>query len=124
MDQKLNIKALTDFTGFVKRCHWTSPKHSWHEVLNELYETLDGKFDEFVEAYLGKFPDGVEVEDVYFEDSEGNLQRMDGLGSIFNLASDLLDYLEPFSELDSGLMSIFDDIKEALSKAMYLLRME
>lgn len=128
--EKLNLNILTSVLGIVKCSHWMSEKHRHHKILDELYSDLQKDFDEFVESLIGKFGSfSVEYEDVILKDEENNilytslLSEEDLLNCIERYTSRLINYLSDFASKDSGLSSIFDDIKNHIYKALYQLRM-
>lgn len=143
MDKKLNLKYILDALGFVKASHWMAEKHSHHVVLDELYKTLDKKFDEYVEAFAG-----CEGELIYSTDTDNEKFEAEFLNNEFvgNESDPVLEEgledeyaemhrfikvvakavnktLDEFDEVSSSLASIHDDIKQAFEKADYLLKM-
>lgn len=134
--EPLNLKVFTEVLSIVKGAHWMAEKHSQHKILDDLYGELSTSFDEFVEAFIGKYHGDVEFSSVGVTEEnligeEEDLSSMSFRMSPVTIISDVertaagfCDYLEPYSEEDSGLASIFDDIKNSLHKALYLLRMD
>ena len=122
MDKKLNLNAFTFTLGVIKCVHWMVDKHSHHKILDDLYDELYDSFDAFVESFIGKYKDGVYVGEVEMSDRE-KYSSFDKIEDVEETLKDLCNYLEMFKDLDSGLSSIYDDIKNSTNKAMYLLRM-
>ena len=123
MEEKLNLNAFTFTLGVVKCVHWTAKKHSHHKILDDLYDELYDSFDEFVESYIGKFKEDFYIGEIEMSERE-RYSSFDSVEDVSETLKDFCDYLKPFSEKDSELSSVFDDIKNSINKAMYLLRMD
>lgn len=123
MEEKLNLNSFTFTLGVVKCVHWMTKKHSYHKILDDLYDELYDSFDEFVESYIGKFKDGFYVGEIEMSERE-RYSSFDSVEDVSETLKDFCRYLKPFSEKDSELSSIFDDIKNSINKALYLLRMD
>lgn len=122
MNEKLPLDLFTSVLSAIKISHWTATKHSAHKVLDELHDDLQGNFDKFVESYIGLLKDeyttsGIELG--FDEDDEMIIRTTD----IVKILKSFLIKLKPFAEKGSELMSIYDDIKNDINKAIYLLNM-
>lgn len=116
--KELPLDLFTAVLSAVKIGHWVAKKHSAHKVLDELYDDLYEDFDKFVESYLGLFENSYKTEG--FKISSDDEIPPKEIVSILNM---FLVTLKPYAEKNSELMSIYDDIKNDINKAVYLLNM-
>lgn len=117
----MNLLLFTDFLSFIKIQHWVAVKHSHHIILNDLYEEMSDKIDEFVECSLGLLsPDRVEVEPNPI-DAEMDLELHLKIMKRYN---DFFASCQSIAEGYSSLESLLDDMTNIVSKACYLLKMK
>ena len=117
----MNLNLFTDFLTFIKIQHWVAAKHSHHTILGDLYESLDDKFDEFIECSLGLFQvSRVEIESNPIDaqmDLELHLKIMQRYNEFHNKCKEIAGD-------NSALLSLLDDMTNIVSRACYLLKMK
>ena len=100
--------------------HWQTTSFSQHKAYGEIYESLDGNIDEFVEACMGKHGrpkytggytiDGEDLEEIELGEF---LTQIEGF---------LISFNEVYDETkDSDLLNIRDEMLSDLNKLRYLL---
>ncbi len=116
----MQFTIFLKFLNIIKLLHWKATSHSTHKVLDDLYEEMSDKIDEFVECYLGFFPsptaesaiDGLETPDgeeykIFLVSSYQDMRRVAG-----SMAKD-----------NTSLLSLLDDMDNIMAKSVYLLKM-
>jgi hypothetical protein len=103
--------------------HWQTTSFSQHKAYGEIYESLDGFIDDFVEACMGKhgrpsYEGGytIQGQDI----SEISVQNfVDGV-CIFLI--ELTGVFDP--QIDSDLLNLRDEMLHGFNKLKYLLTLE
>lgn len=117
----MNLNLFTDFLTFIKIQHWVAAKHSHHVILGDLYDSLDDKFDEFIECSLGLFQvSRVEIESNPIDaqmDLELHLKIMQRYNEFYIKCKEIAGD-------NSALLSLLDDMTNIVSRACYLLKMK
>jgi hypothetical protein len=114
------ISPFLSIVNQLKVYHWQTYSFSEHKSFGDVYDSLSGKIDEFVEAYQGIFG-RVIAEAGFFEFSVENFSP-DHVATIDGWIS----YLKSFSEDEnlnrrSDLLNIRDEMLADLNKLKYLL---
>jgi len=97
--------------------HWATNSFSEHSALGDFYSGLDGKADDFVEAYMGKY---------------GQL-KIEGYPEVYSLPkSNPVAHLEELSDnvktirdklpQDTELQNLIDEIADLIDSTLYKLR--
>ena len=100
--------------------HWQTTSFSQHKAYGEIYESLDGFIDDFVEACMGKhgrpkFLGGYTIDGEDLEEIELGefLTQIEGF---------LISFTEIYDpQADSDLLNIRDEMLSSLNKLRYLL---
>ena len=100
--------------------HWQTTSFSQHKAYGEIYESLDGNIDEFVEACMGKhgrpkYTGGYTIDGEDLEEIE--------LGA---LLTQVVEFFVSFNEIydremDSDLLNLRDEMLHEVNKLRYLL---
>jgi DNA-binding ferritin-like protein len=103
--------------------HWQTTSFSQHKAYGEIYESLDGNIDEFVESCMGKhgrpkYSGGYTIEG---EDLE-EIDVEEFLSQVINF---LLSFNESYDQtLDSDLLNLRDEMLSDVNKLKYLLTLK
>ena len=114
------VLALVKIQVQFRFMHWQTTSFSQHKAYGEIYESLDGNIDEFVEACMGKHGrpkytggytiDGEDLEEIELGEF---LTQIEGF---------LISFNEVYDETkDSDLLNIRDEMLSDLNKLRYLL---
>jgi hypothetical protein len=118
------LSAMLEFQNQVKIFHWQTYGYSEHESFGELYDSLSGHIDEFVEVFMGKY--GRIVAKDSFVLTLQNYKSISPLESMNNfisfLSSDLPSQLDPAKDTD--LLNIRDEILGSVNKTKYLITLK
>jgi DNA-binding ferritin-like protein len=140
--ESCELDATIQFGIFLKKVqsilhllHWYSKNYNVHEILGNLYETLDKKFDKLQEEIIGtsrennvlfpSFSPFLDIDNI--EQYKGNIE--DTILNYKILAKCLQDILTSIefknytNSINSGINNTVDDVLTALNKANYLLSM-
>jgi DNA-binding ferritin-like protein len=114
------VLALVKIQVQFRFMHWQTTSFSQHKAYGEIYESLDGFIDDFVETCMGKhgrpkFSGGYNIEGEDLEEIE--------LGELLNQVEGfLLSFNEIYDQqVDSDLLNIRDEMLSSLNKLRYLL---
>ena len=103
--------------------HWQTTSFSQHKAYGEIYESLDGNIDEFVEACMGKhgrpkFSGGYQI-------SGEDIAEMDLDAFIEQTCDFLISLTETFDpQQDSDLLNLRDEMLGDVNKLKYLLTLK
>ena len=103
--------------------HWQTTSFSQHKAYGEIYESLDGNIDEFVESCMGKhgrpkYSGGYTIEGE-------NLEEIDVEEFLSQVINFLLSFNESYDQtLDSDLLNLRDEMLSDVNKLKYLLTLE
>ena len=123
MENSEIVLALVKIQVQFRFMHWQTTSFSQHKAYGEIYESLDGLIDDFVEACMGKhgrpsYQGGytIQGQDI----SEISVQNfIDGV-CIF-----LVEFTEVYDpQLDSDLLNLRDEMLHGFNKLKYLLTLE
>lgn len=128
---------LSKTLSHIHMTHWYMTNFNAHEILGDLYETLDSLFDKLQEEIIGTCkssgavfpsfsPDSIDLEDIelYKEDKDILLE---------NFSKNIIKFLAILKSqeirlyldsVDSGINNTIEDIVSAINKANYLLSMD
>lgn len=118
------LSSMLQFQNQVKIFHWQTYGYAEHKTFGELYDSLSGNIDEFIETFMGKY--GRIVAQNTFDLSLQNykavspVQTLDAF--ITFLSSDLPSQLD--SAKDTDLLNIRDEILGDVNKTKYLLTLK
>ncbi len=118
------LSAMLEFQNQVKIFHWQTYGYAEHKTFGELYDSLSGHIDEFVEVFMGKY--GRIVAKDSFVLTLQNYKSISPLESMNNfisfLSSDLPSQLD--STKDTDLLNIRDEILGDVNKTKYLITLK
>lgn len=102
--------------------HWQTQNYAEHEAFGNIYDSLTGLADNFMEVYMGKygrpsFSGKLNIELSQYSDSPEKLIK----AYIKILSEDVTKSLE---ESDTDLMNIRDEMLAELNKLLYLLTLK
>lgn len=118
------ITTLLTLQTQLRVLHWQTKSYAEHQALGGLYETLDGKIDEFVETFSGRY--GVpavkgeyKLTLVNYKDNAAVVEILDA--AISYMTKEISALLKPE---DTDLLNIRDEMIGAINKTKYLLRLK
>ncbi len=118
------LSSMLQFQNQVKIFHWQTYGYAEHKTFGELYDSLSGHIDEFVETFMGKY--GRIVAQNTFELSLQNyksLSPIQAMDTFINfLIQDLPSQLD--TSKDTDLLNIRDEILGSVNKTKYLLTLK
>jgi hypothetical protein len=119
----MQIPTLFKILNQIRILHWQTRSHATHTALGDLYASLDGLMDNFVEVYSGKYgfiklesSASISVDDISRVDPEGFL------GEVSQYLHG--EFSKNLSDKDSDLANIRDEMMAIVNKTRYLLRQE
>lgn len=109
---KAHCGKLLGLLGSLRAAHWNAPTQTNdHEALGELYETLDGLVDEYVESSMGKKPEKVTPESCDCDPNDPAAVLDAGERIVTGMRGDRED-----------LNNLVADMEKAINKTRYLLK--
>lgn len=100
----------------VRYMHWMTTDYIAHKQLGELYETLDGLVDRFVESYLGTHSSDKVSRVALQQESQTYSQILINIKAYYKDLRKSMD--------DTALENIIDEITGAIDQTLYILRMQ
>jgi len=118
------ITTLLTLQAQLRVFHWQTKSYAEHQALGGLYDSLEGRIDEFVETFSGRYGVPVAKNDykltvVNYKDNAGCVEYIDK--TIAYMVKDVPAMLKPD---DTDLLNIRDEMIGALNKTKYLLRLK
>lgn len=122
--KKKNIVAFfMEMTNTIKIYHWNTHSFAQHKATDELYASLNTNMDLFVETLLGKKQDRISSVEKTIKIANPRNKR-----ELVGKINKYISYLEKldvcFSEKETDLLNIRDEIMGDLNKFKYLLTLE
>lgn len=109
----------------IRLLHWQTKSYARHIATDNLYSTLDGLVDQFVEAYMGRYgrismPQGTTLELMEFDHPEGELDEP--VQYLERVRDQLVTGIPKllFAEEDVDLLNIRDEMVQIINKTLYL----
>jgi DNA-binding ferritin-like protein len=119
-----NVNFFLGLQNQFKILHWQTKGYARHKAFGEIYETLDGLIDEYVEICMGKHGR-------FALDNSTNTIQMNNLSelNIVEFLQTAKNRLIGFSgelsqERDTDLLNLRDEMLGSLNKLAYLLTLE
>ena len=119
-----NVNFFLGLQNQFKILHWQTKGYARHKAFGEIYETLDGLIDEYVEICMGKHGR-------FVLDNSSNTIQMTNLAdlNIVEFLQTAKNRLIGFSgelsqERDTDLLNLRDEMLGSLNKLAYLLTLE
>lgn len=118
------ITTLLTLQAQLRILHWQTKSYAEHQALGGLYEALDGKVDEFVETFSGRYgvpaaKDSYKLTLVNYKDNAAVVEILDT--AISYMTKEVPSLLKPE---DTDLLNIRDEMIGAINKTKYLLRLK
>jgi len=126
---------LKKFQSYLHMLHWYSPNHNVHEILGEVYESIDGSFDKLQEEIIGTtrlngavFPminNHLDVDELsqYGRDVCQIIEFYNKASSELKTILCSIDFNQFVTTVQSGINNTKEDIITTLNKGSYLLSM-
>ena len=118
------ITTLLTLQAQLRVFHWQTKSYAEHQALGGLYDSLEGRIDEFVETFSGRYGVPAAKNDykltvVNYKDNAGCVEYIDK--TIAYMVKDVPAMLKPE---DTDLLNIRDEMIGAMNKTKYLLRLK
>ena len=123
MENSEIILTLVQIQTQFRFLHWQTTSYAKHKAYGDIYESLDGTIDEFVESCMGKhgrpkYAGGYQITGDDIE--EISLQNF-----IDSTCEFLIGFTEIFDQqLDSDLLNLRDEMLGDINKLKYLLTLK
>ena len=121
--KEITIKFL-EMLVMIKLFHWKTFEYSTHKATDELYSSLNGNVDKFIEVLLGKTglrTDLLKVKHLKMVDLSTNEQLKEKLSHFKKYLVDLKDNKFMKTMENTDLYNIRDEILSDLNQFLYLL---
>lgn len=121
--KEITIKFL-EMLVMIKLFHWKTFEYSTHKATDELYTSLNGNVDKFIEVLLGKTglrTDLLKVKHLKMVDLSNNEQLKEKLSHFKKYLVDLKDNKFMKTMENTDLYNIRDEILSDLNQFIYLL---
>jgi len=120
-DKSMFVKSFLEVLNMVKLYHWKTHSYAEHNATDDLYSSLNGHMDTFVEILMGKDESRVRMLEKRIRlmdfSSKSNLKK-----KIYEFREFLIDMnMHLDSSRDSDLLSVRDEILGDINKFLYLL---
>ncbi len=115
INEKVTV-VFFEMLMMVKLFHWKTHSFATHKATDELYDSLNGNIDKFIEVLLGKTGTRIDLT------KHKTIQIVD-LNSQVKLKSKIESFKTFLTNMNDGtdLMNIRDEILSDLNKFLYLL---
>ena len=115
------VHTFIEMLNVVKMYHWKTHSFSQHKATDELYSSLNGHIDTFVETLLGK--DGSRIEHwnkkIEIMQADNTAQFKSRVNEYRDFLIDLTNHFD--ANKDSDLLNIRDEILGDINQFLYLL---
>ena len=101
----------------VKLFHWKTHSFATHKATDELYDSLNGHIDTFIEVLLGKTGTRINL----LDKRSISLVDLNSQASLKSRIEQFKRFLERLPDQGTDLMNIRDEILGDLNKFLYLL---
>lgn len=120
------ITMMLESLMMIKLYHWKTHSFAGHKATDDLYETLNGHMDNFVEVLMGKMAgtraNFLNTKSVRLVDLSNKKQLVDRVNAIKKYLSSMETLVPMMNATD--LLNIRDEILGDLNKFLYLLTLE
>jgi hypothetical protein len=111
------INTLLSFQNLLQIYHWQTNNYSRHEVIGNLYKTMSGLNDKFIETYQSRKKLRIGEENIIFRDMNDE--------DLYNVLENMIDYLNNLNlKKMKGLANIRDEMIMEINRSIFLLDME
>lgn len=118
------LSSMLQFQNQVKIFHWQTYGYAEHKTFGELYDSLSGHIDEFVEVFMGKYGRIIAKDSFALTlQNYKSISPLDAMNAfIVFLSDDLSSQLD--ASKDTDLLNIRDEILASVNKTKYLLTLK
>ena len=118
------LSSMLEFQNQVKIFHWQTYGYAEHKTFGELYDSLSGNIDEFVETFMGKY--GRIMAQTNFNLTLENYKNMSPMGLMLDMENYLINELPTMldAKKDTDLLNIRDEILGSVNQTKYLLTLK
>jgi DNA-binding ferritin-like protein len=121
VSKRSNTKQITvyflEMLMMVKLFHWKTHSFATHKATDELYDSLNGHIDTFIEVLLGKTGTRINL----LDKRSISLVDLNSQASLKARIEQFKRFLERLPDQGTDLMNIRDEILGDLNKFLYLL---
>jgi DNA-binding ferritin-like protein len=121
VNKRSNTKQITvyfmEMLMMVKLFHWKTHSFATHKATDELYDSLNGHIDTFIEVLLGKTGSRINL----LGKKSVSLVDLNSQASLKARIEQFKRFLERLPDQGTDLMNIRDEILGDLNKFLYLL---
>ena len=121
VSNRSNTKQITvyfmEMLIMVKLFHWKTHSFATHKATDELYDSLNGHIDNFIEVLLGKTGSRINL----LDKRSISLVDLNSPASLKARIGKFKQFLERMPDQGTDLMNIRDEILGDLNKFLYLL---
>lgn len=121
VSKRSNTKQITvyfmEMLMMVKLFHWKTHSFATHKATDELYDSLNGHIDTFIEVLLGKTGARINL----LDKRSISLVDLNSQASLKARIEQFKRFLERLPDQGTDLMNIRDEILGDLNKFLYLL---
>ena len=116
IDKQITVYFM-EMLMMVKLFHWKTHSFATHKATDELYDSLNGHIDTFIEVLLGKTGSRINLT----KTKSISLVDLSSQASLKARIDKFKRFLEGLSDQGTDLMNIRDEILGDLNKFLYLL---
>jgi hypothetical protein len=118
------VTKLLTYQNQVKIQHWQTTSYSEHKSLGDLYDSLSGSIDEFIEVFMGKY--GRIVSPSTFNLVLENYKNLSPMSLMNDMESYLVNDVPTMldAKKDTDLLNIRDEMLASVNKTKYLLTLK
>lgn len=121
MNLNSNVKFLLELQAQLRILHWQTKSHAKHIAFGDVYTTLDGLIDLFVETSMGIYG-RFKLEDEHKTIQIQNLSEIDVLGLVKTVRGSLQQM--EINPKDTDLLNVRDEMLNTINKLSYLLTLK
>lgn len=119
------VSELLWLTNQIKEFHWFHDDAKKHEILGKLYDSFSEKVDEFVEVYMGMYPDEKSTSRSLLPALKPYEQDPALVPAFFQTMADYIKLLgKDVRVQDTDLLNVVQDMGNQLERTRYLYRMK
>lgn len=118
----------------LKMLHWYTNNFNYHNIIGDLYESLDNLFDKLQEEIIGTnsnicfpafSPDSINPEEILNLEQDLNsfIDQFNKITTILKAYLNSPEFYNYVSVVPSGLNNVKEEILSAINKASYLINM-
>ena len=116
------VEFLLTIQNQLKIYHWQTEKYGEHKALDGAFDNFVDLSDQFLETYMGKYgrPKAKDKFEIKLDNYSENFTYH--IKAFIKILSE--DFVSAFSESDTDLINIRDEMKRELNQLLYLLTLK